>query len=57
MAYAPSTTLARLNPSWQPATQPLGDLGRFFNGRRGGTSAPAISRPAPVRPAPEMAVA
>lgn len=56
MAYAPPTTLARLNPSWQPATQPLGDLGRFFDGR-GGTSAPAITRPAPVRPAPEMAVA
>lgn len=56
MAKQAHTTLARLNPSWQPATQPLGELARFFNGR-GGTSAPAITRPAPVRPAPEMAVA
>lgn len=49
MAYEPSNTLARRNPTWVPATYPLGDLARFFNG---GSSAPAITRPAPVRPTP-----
>lgn len=49
MAYAPSNTLARRNPTWVPATYPLGDLARFFCG---GSSAQVVTRPAPVRPAP-----
>jgi len=49
MAYAPSITPARRNPTWVPAPYPLGDLARFFNGRG---AAPVIARPAPVRPAP-----
>lgn len=53
MAYRPSTTLARINPTWVPAPYPLGDLARFFGGRG---AAPVASRPAPVRPAPAMAV-
>lgn len=51
MATATNTTLARINPSWTPAPYPLGDLARFFGGS---SSAPAVSRPAPVRPAPAM---
>lgn len=61
MAYVPSTTpasrphLARINPTWQPARQPLGMLAPFF----GGDDAAAAdeSRPAPVRPAPAMEMA
>lgn len=49
MAYVPSITPARRNPTWVPAPYPLGDLARFFNGRG---AAPVITRPAPVRPAP-----
>ena len=61
MAYAPSTTpqvrphLARINPAWQPARQPLGMLAPFFSS--GDTAAPVASRPAPVRPAPAMEMA
>lgn len=54
MAFAPLTTSARLNPTWVPAPEPLGDLARFF---RGGSSAPVVSRPAPVRPVPAMEMA
>lgn len=49
MAYAPSITPARRNPTWVPAPYPLGLLAPFFNGRG---PAPIIARPAPVRPAP-----
>ena len=49
MAVHSTTTPARRNPTWVPAPYPLGDLARFFNG---GSSAPVIARPAPVRPAP-----
>ena len=44
-----NTRLARINPSWTPAVQPLGNLAPFFGGRG---AAPVTSRPAPVRPAP-----
>lgn len=54
MAYTASTTPARLNPSWTPAEQPLGPLAKFFGGS---SSAPVVSRPAPVRPAPAMEMA
>lgn len=54
MATPAHTTPARLNPTWVPAEQPLGPLARFFGGS---SSAPAISRPAPVRPAPAMEMA
>lgn len=51
MASAAHTTPARLNPSWTPATAPLGMLAPFFN-RRGPTPAVVAS---PVRkPAPAM---
>ena len=49
MAYAPSTTPARRNPTWVPATEPLGLLAPFFGGRG---AAPIINQPAPKRPAP-----
>lgn len=51
MACPAHSTLARRNPTWVPAPQPLGPLARFFGGP---SSAPAISRPTPVRPAPAM---
>lgn len=52
MASAAHTTpLARRNPSWTPATQPLGPLGKFFGGKG---SASAVASPAPVRPAPAL---
>lgn len=54
MAYAPSNTLARRNPTWVPAPAPLGDLARFF---KGGSSAPVVSRPTPVKPVPAMEMA
>ena len=49
MASAAHSTLARRNPTWAPAPEPLGMLAPFFNGR--GT-APAIARNVPARPAP-----
>lgn len=49
MASTANSTLARTNPTWAPATQPLGMLAPFF---RGGASSPAVASPAPVRPAP-----
>lgn len=49
MAYAPSITPARRNPTWVPATEPLGLLAPFFNGRG---AAPIINQPAPKSPAP-----
>lgn len=49
MAYPAHITPARLNPSWTPATEPLGPLERFFN-RRGPSA--AVASPAPVRPTP-----
>jgi hypothetical protein len=51
MATYANITPARINPTWTPAPYPLGDLARFF---RGGSSALAVSRPAPTRPAPAM---
>ena len=54
MASQAHTTLARRNPTWVPAPQPLGMLAPFFGG---GSSAPAITRPAPARPAPAMEMA
>tara|TARA_R110002167_G_scaffold27139_11_gene92636 strand:+ start:5365 stop:5637 length:273 start_codon:yes stop_codon:yes gene_type:complete len=60
MAYPIPTTpqvrphLARINPTWQAAPQPLGMLKPFFGG---GDAAPVVSRPAPVRPAPAMEMA
>lgn len=44
-----NTRLARINPTWAPAAEPLGMLAPFFNGRG---SAPAIARNVPARPAP-----
>jgi hypothetical protein len=61
MAYVPSSTpasrphLARINPTWQPACQPLGMLAPFFGGDDAATL--VMSRPAPVRPAPAMEIA
>lgn len=61
MAYLASTTpqvrphLARINPTWQPARQPLGVLAPFFGGDD--STAPVVSRPMPVRPAPAMEMA
>lgn len=49
MAAQAFITPARRNPTWVPATEPLGLLAPFFNGR--GT-APIINQPAPKRPAP-----
>lgn len=46
-----NTRLARINPAWAPASEPLGMLAPFFNGRG---AAPITARPAPVRPAPAM---
>lgn len=54
MAKNTNTTPARLNPTWVPAEEPLGPLAKFFGGS---SSAPAVSRPAPVRPAPAFEVA
>ena len=62
MAYANSTTggfrphLGRINPTWTPATEPLGPLAPFFRRRKGGATHPA-SRPLPVRPSPAFEVA
>ncbi len=44
-----NTRLARINPTWVPAVEPLGALAPFFNGRG---SSPVVSRPVPARPAP-----
>jgi hypothetical protein len=49
MASAALTTLARSNPSWTPAAEPLGMLAPFFNGRG---HSPAIVSNTPARPAP-----
>lgn len=49
MASVAHTTLARINPSWTPAVEPLGMLAPFFNGRG---HSPAIIRNVPARPAP-----
>jgi hypothetical protein len=55
MAYSAHTTpLARRNPSWTRATGDLGPLAKFFGGKG---SAPATTRPAPVKPAPVMEMA
>lgn len=54
MAFPAHSTLARRNPTWTPAVQPLGILAPFFGGRG---AAPVVSRPAPVRPAPAMEMA
>ena len=51
MASAAHTTPARLNPSWTPATAPLGMLAPFFNGRG---HSPAIVSNVPARPAPAL---
>lgn len=44
-------TSQRTNPSWTPATQPLGMLAPFFN-RRG--PAPAVAAVSPRKPVPAM---
>lgn len=49
MAYAPSTTLARVNPTWVPPAEIYEPLARIFRGRG---AAPIINQPAPKRPAP-----
>lgn len=54
MAYAPSTTLARVNPAWVPPVEIYEPLTRFFGGRG---AAPIINQPAPKRPAPAMEMA
>ena len=51
MAAQAFTTPAWRNPTWVPATEPLGLLTPFFNGRG---AAPIINQPAPKRPAPVM---
>ena len=54
MASAAHTTPARLNPSWTPATAPLGILAPFFNGRG---PAPAVVASPARKPAPAMETA
>lgn len=49
MAVHSTITPARHNPTWVPATEPLGLLAPFFGGR--GT-APIINQPTPRCPAP-----
>lgn len=51
MASAAHITPARLNPSWTPATQPLGMLAPYFN-RRG--PAPAVAAVSPRKPVPAL---
>lgn len=54
MAYRPTTTPRRVDPSWTPATWPLGILAPFFN-RRG--PAPAVAAISPRKPVPAMELA
>lgn len=54
MASAVHTIPARLNPSWAPATQPLGLLAPFFNRR--GPAIAVVASPA-RKPAPAMEMA
>lgn len=54
MASAAHITPARLNPSWTPATQPLGMLAPYFQ-RRG--PAPAVVAVSPHKPVPALEMA